>query len=219
MSGRETRASGAVASEVVAPEGVASEVVASGAASSGAAGSGPAAPPTRRLPRRLPRRLRAAAAVALTVALLAAGGLLLAHARHLTAGDAAGNRALTDTAATDRVTVEVSDALHRVFSYGPDTLERTERDAETLLTGPAAADYAELFPRVEQEVGAQELTLTTHTVRAGVTELTADRARLLVFLDQTARRAGHEPTTTAAQLTVEAELRDGRWRITDLTPR
>ncbi|MGD9483289.1 hypothetical protein WDH52_08485 [Streptomyces sp. TRM70308] len=210
MSGRETRASRAVASEAVA-----SEVVASGAASSGAAGSGPAAPPTRRLP----RRLRAAAAVALTVALLAAGGLLLAHARHLTAGDAAGNRALTDTAATDRVTVEVSDALHRVFSYGPDTLERTERDAETLLTGPAAADYAELFPRVEQEVGAQELTLTTHTVRAGVTELTADRARLLVFLDQTARRAGHEPTTTAAQLTVEAELRDGRWRITDLTPR
>ena len=56
-------------------------------------------------------------------------------------------------------------------------------------------------------------------VRAGVVELTADRAQLLVFLDQTAQREGQAATTAAAQLSVTAQLRGGHWRITDLKAR
>ena len=56
-------------------------------------------------------------------------------------------------------------------------------------------------------------------VRAGVVSLTGDRARLLVFLDQTAQRAGAAATTAAAQLSVTAHLVGGHWRISDLKAR
>jgi Mce-associated membrane protein len=42
---------------------------------------------------------------------------------------------------------------------------------------------------------------------------------LLVFLDQTAQRAGAAATTAAAQLSVTAEPKNGHWRITVLKAR
>ncbi|MFD0573568.1 hypothetical protein ACFQ0T_35540 [Kitasatospora gansuensis] len=50
----------------------------------------------------------------------------------------------------------------------------------------------------------------------GVVRLTADRAELLVLLDQSARRAEGPPTRTAAQLLVSARLDGGRWLVTEL---
>ena len=52
-----------------------------------------------------------------------------------------------------------------------------------------------------------------------VIELDGERARLLVFLDQTSRRGKDEATTAAAQLTVTARLEKDRWRIVDLKAR
>ncbi|MEE1927052.1 hypothetical protein V1J52_02455 [Streptomyces sp. TRM 70351] len=166
-----------------------------------------------------PRRLRRPVAVIVLLALLGAGSALWLHARALTGSPAAGNGALTRTAATDRVTGEVSDALTRVFSYGPGTLDRTGQAADETLAGTAAREYRALFAQVEERVAEQELSLVTRVVRVGVSELTDDRATLLAFLDQTASRPGQEPSATGAQLTVVAELRGDRWRITDMTPR
>jgi Mce-associated membrane protein len=52
-----------------------------------------------------------------------------------------------------------------------------------------------------------------------VVELEGDRARLLVFLDQTSRRGEDAATVAAAQLTVTARLEDDRWRIVDIKAR
>ncbi|WP_228989287.1 hypothetical protein [Streptomyces sp. DH8] len=162
--------------------------------------------------RRWPRVLGALLAVALVVT----GGVLYAEGRRLRDTPATANLALTDTAATTRVTGDVSSALAKVFSYAPGTTAATRAAAKEVLTGKALQQYAALFGQVERQSADQKLTLTSEVVRAGVTRLTDDSAHLLVFLDQVYERRGRAPTTAAAQLTVTAELRDGRWWIVEI---
>jgi Mce-associated membrane protein len=162
------------------------------------------------------RRIVGAAAVA--ALLLGSGGLLYA-AQDLKDPAATRNRALTDTATTDQAIGDVSSALSQIFAYTPDGTDATEQAARSVLAGAAATQYQALFAQIKQNVAAQQLTLTTRVVRAGVVSLTGDRARLLVFLDQTAQRAGSTATSAAAQLSVTAEQINGHWRITALKAR
>jgi Mce-associated membrane protein len=187
----------------------------------GVEAAAPAAPGRlRRLLRRAARwpRRRVAAVAVLLAAVLASGWLLYAAAQ-LRDPAATGNRALTDTAATDQVTGDVSNALTRVFAYTPDDTQSTAQAARDVLAGHAATQYQSLFAQIREQVASQRLTLTTRVVRAGVVSLTGHRARLLVFLDQTAQRAGGAATSAAAQLSVTAQYSDGHWRITELTAR
>ncbi len=157
--------------------------------------------------------------VVVVLVLLLTGTGLLWRTGQVNDTPAARNRALTDTAATTRVIDDVSGALVRVFSYSPAGTQATRQAARGLLAGKAARQYAELFGQVEKRAGEQKLTLTTHVVRAAVTRLTGSGAHLLVFLDQVAERQGKPPATAAAQLSVTAELRGGRWQIVDITSR
>ncbi|EFL41510.1 nuclear transport factor 2 family protein [Streptomyces griseoflavus] len=153
-------------------------------------------------------------------ALLVAGGCGFLYGAHQQESDgAARNRALTDTGATDRVAGEVGNALARVFSYTPDGTAAAERSARTVLGGRAARQYQDLFGQVRDDLTEQRVTLSTRAVRTGVIELDGDRARLLVFLDQTSRRGDDAATTAAAQLTVTARLENDRWLIVDLKAR
>lgn len=173
---------------------------------------GPDTAPARR------RWVRPLAAV-LAVALLGVGGTLFVQGRQLRDTPATSNRALTDSAATSRVTGDVSSALGKVFSYSPQATAATKESAKQLLAGRALQQYAALFGQVEKQAADQKLTLTSQVVRAGVTRLTGSSAHLLVFLDQIYEREGKAATTAAAQLSVTAELRGGQWRIVDITSR
>ncbi|XMA36942.1 hypothetical protein O1157_10785 [Streptomyces albogriseolus] len=164
-------------------------------------------------------RLRRAVAAGVAATLVLGGCGFLRAAHQLRSAEAARNRALTDTEATTRVAGDVGDALARVFSYTPDGTAAAERSARTALDGRAARQYATLFDRVREDLTAQRVTLSTRAVRTGVVELDGDRARLLVFLDQTSRRGEDAATTAAAQLTVTARLEDDRWRIVDIKAR
>ncbi|WP_374940057.1 hypothetical protein [Streptomyces finlayi] len=165
------------------------------------------------------RRWPRIAGAVLAVALLVAGGLLFAEGRQLRDTPATSNRALTDTEATTEVVGDVSNALGTVFSYSPGATAATKASAKEVLAGKALTQYAALFGQVEKQAADQKLTLTTQVVRAGVTRLTGSSAHLLVFLDQVYERRGKAPTTAAAQLSVSAELRDGRWYIVEITSR
>ncbi|WP_371238431.1 hypothetical protein [Streptomyces pimonensis] len=172
-----------------------------------------------RAPRPPGGRLRRAA-LAGTAALLVLGGCGFLHAAHrLESAESARNRALTDAEATHRVAGEIAHALARVFSYTPDGTAAAERSARSALGGRAARQYQELLARVREDLTEQRVTLSTRAVRTGVIELDGERARLLVFLDQTSRRGKDEATTAAAQLTVTARLENDRWRIVDLKAR
>lgn len=164
------------------------------------------------------RRLRLVAGV-LVVALLVAGGGLFAMGRQLRDTPASSNTALTDSEGTTRVAGDVTNALGKVFSYSPSATAVTKESAKQLLAGKALQQYAALFGQVEKQAADQKLTLTTHVVRAGVTRLTHDSAHLLVFLDQVYERKGKAASTAAAQLSVTAQLRDGRWTIVEITSR
>ncbi|MFE9852056.1 hypothetical protein ACFYPN_25135 [Streptomyces sp. NPDC005576] len=164
-------------------------------------------------------RWRRVLAGALALLLIAAGAALFVRGQQIRDTPASANRALTDTAATDRVTADVSSALTTVFSYAPDTTAATKAAARRLLTGPALKQYAALFGQVEKQAADQELTLTTHVVRAGVTRLTGDSAHLLVFLDQVYEREGKAATSAPAQLSVTAHRQHGVWQIVDITSR
>ncbi|MFD4275342.1 hypothetical protein R2B67_03665 [Streptomyces cyaneofuscatus] len=167
-------------------------------------------------PGRRPRWPRVLGAL-LAVVLLATGGLLFAEGRELRDTPATGNLALTDAEATTRVTGDVSNALGRIFSYGPAATALAKDAAREVLAGKALQQYAALFGQVEKQAADQKLTLTTHVVRAGVTRLTGTGAHLLVFLDQVYERRGRPATTASAQLSVTAELRGERWRIVEIS--
>jgi Mce-associated membrane protein len=171
-----------------------------------------------RLPAWLRGWRRTAAAALIAVLVLGSGGLLFA-AQELKDPAASGNHALTDTAATDQVIGDVSSALSRIFAYTPTDTQSTAQAARDVLAGTAATQYQKLFAQIRQNVAAQQLTLTTRVVRAGVVTLTARHARLVVFLDQTAQRAGSTATSAAAQLSVTADYQGTRWRITALKSR
>lgn len=165
------------------------------------------------------RRLLRVAAGVLAVALLLAGGGLFAAGRQLRDTPATSNKALTDSRATTRVAGDVTNALGKVFSYSPEATGVTKESAKQLLAGKALQQYAALFGQVEKQAADQKLTLTTHVVRAGVTRLTDDSAHLLVFLDQVYERKGKAASRAAAQLSVTAQLRDGRWTIVEINAR
>ncbi|WP_415949632.1 hypothetical protein [Streptomyces sp. KLOTTS4A1] len=177
----------------------------------------PAEPAERSTVRRL---LTALVAISVVLLLVASGGLFTLAARARGETDrAAANWALTDGKATRHVLDDVGSALVEIFSYDPDDLDTTRRRAAEVLRGDAAKDYELIFATLEERARQQKLALTTYVVRAGVSELSADRARLLVFLDQRSVREGSEPTVVAAQLSVTARLDDGRWTITRLKAR
>ncbi|MFF8996492.1 hypothetical protein [Streptomyces achromogenes] len=195
------------------PAGPGAEPEGTGGGDAGAEAGGNVA---RRSRGALPRRVAAAGLLAV---LLGGGGGFYYGAHQLRSAEAARNRALTDTEATARVAGEIDNALARVFSYTPDGTATAERSARTLLDGRAARQYRELFARVHDDLAGQRITLSTRSVRTGVIELDGDRARLLVFLDQTSRRGDGKATTAAAQLTVTARLVNDRWRIVDIKAR
>lgn len=189
-------------------------------------GAEPQEPPGRRrrwprptIPPLLRRNPWRTGAVAGIVVLLLTGGGFAYAAQQLKDPGAVRNHALTDTEGTSRLTGDVSNALSRIFAYSPDDLQATEQAARDDLEGAAATQYQQLFAQIKEQVAAQHLTLSTRVVRAGVVSFTGDRAELLVFLDQTAERAGAAPTTAAAQLSVSAHLVGGHWRISALKAR
>ncbi|MFJ3765928.1 hypothetical protein ACIPQJ_01810 [Streptomyces sp. NPDC090082] len=159
------------------------------------------------------------ALAACLVALVLGGSWFFHEAHQLRTTPSARNHALTDTAATDRVSGDVADGLARVFSYTPADTDAAERSSRTVLAGRAARQYAELLAQVRANLVDQRITLSTQTVRTGVIELDGNSARLLVFLDQTSRRDKAAATSAAAQLTVTAEYQGDRWRIVDIKAR
>ncbi|MGK5553180.1 hypothetical protein ACSNOI_16325 [Actinomadura kijaniata] len=179
--------------------------------------------PRVRVPRKAPRPplwrrwLLLLWPLALAAALALTGLAVGAWAERREAGSPAVNRALVDRSGDAELIREVSASIAQIFTYTHADPAATERAASRVLTGTAATQYRTLFGQVRQSAPAQRLSLTTKVTRAGVVRRTADgTAVLIVFLDQTATRAGR-PTgpPVAAQLVVTARD-DGGWRISDL---
>jgi Mce-associated membrane protein len=127
------------------------------------------------------------------------------------------NTALSDVAGTAEAGKQISAALGTVFSYRYDDPAKGEQAAKDVLTGPALAQYGQLFGQVRKLAAEQKLVVTSTAVVSGVKLLDGDRAALLVFLDQTGTRGDGQRSTGAAQLSVTAERVAGKWRVTGMS--
>jgi len=160
----------------------------------------------------------------LTLALLALLTVLLGGFAAVAAGrasslrdDSAANTALTDTARTSEVKGTIAQDVNAVFSYDYTDTARTDQAARRVLTGKAVQQYATMIAGVKAQAGAQKLVLTTTVTDTGVEMIDGDRARVLVYADQsntsTAKGASTGSTYAAAMFAVDAVHQDGTWKI------
>ncbi|WP_145502202.1 hypothetical protein [Streptomyces sp. CFMR 7] len=170
-------------------------------------------------PRRTTRRPRAATLPALlcvlTVLLGAFAAWAFGSAAALRDEPARQNTALTDIARTSEVKGRIGEAVGAVFSYDYASPARADRAAETHLTGRAVQQHKDMLAEVREQGEKQKLVLTTTVTASGVEYLDGDRARLLVFADQSNTRTGKDEETTyaAAMFAVDAVRRGDTWRI------
>ncbi|MFB4317889.1 hypothetical protein [Actinomadura sp. 21ATH] len=156
----------------------------------------------------------------LAVVTVLLGGLAAWSAREahtLRSGSTAENVALTDNARSSELKGEVQDIVNTVFSYNYTDVAKTERAAQTLLTGKAVQQYNEMIAVVRKQAPEQKLVLTTTVTDSGVRMLSGDRARLLVFADQRSTRTDKNQTAySAAMFSVGAVHRNDRWQIENI---
>ncbi|MBD0747799.1 nuclear transport factor 2 family protein [Streptomyces sp. CBMA152] len=133
--------------------------------------------------------------------------------------DSAGhNTALADTARTSEVKGVVDDAVQGIFSYDHANPAKSEAAVKTALTGAAVEQYRAMIAPVREQGPRQKLVLTTTVTDSGVEVVDGDRARVLVFADQSSTRTGKGGGTTvaAAMFAVDAVHQAGVWRIASI---
>ncbi|MET9926931.1 MULTISPECIES: hypothetical protein [Streptomyces] len=152
---------------------------------------------------------------ALTVLLGAFAAWAFVSAASLRDEPARQNTALTDIARTSEVKGRIGEAVGAVFSYDYASPARSDRAARTYLTGRAVQQHQDMLAEVREQAPRQKLVLTTTVTASGVEYLDGDRARLLIFADQSNTRTGEDEETTyaAAMFAVDAVRRGDTWRI------
>ncbi len=138
------------------------------------------------------------------------------QAARLRASQPAANLAITDRPLTAQVKAQVSAAVGTIFSYSYANPAATRQAAQRLLTGAAIRQYDQLFALVEQKAPAEKLVLTTKVTDLGVELLAADRARLLVFVNQQDRAGSGQVVYSGAMFAVTAVRQHGRWLIANI---
>ncbi|MBM9618129.1 nuclear transport factor 2 family protein [Streptomyces zhihengii] len=136
------------------------------------------------------------------------------------------NTALTDIARTSEVKGAATQAVEAVFSYDFADPEALDRAVRTHLTGEAVRQHTTMLAAVRDQGPKQKLLLTTTVTESGVERIDGDRARVLVYADQSNTRtapaksgdkaAEDERTYAAAMLAVDLVRTDGTWRIANL---
>ncbi|WP_406457231.1 hypothetical protein OG782_32755 [Streptomyces sp. NBC_00876] len=125
------------------------------------------------------------------------------------------NTALTDISRTSEVKGQITEAVGAVFSYNYASPAKADAAVKTYLTGRAVQQHRDMLAEVRAQAPKQKLVLTTTVTESGVELLDGDRARLLIFADQSNTRTGKSEETTyaAAMFAVDAVRRGGTWRI------
>ncbi|MFB7597135.1 hypothetical protein [Streptomyces sp. NPDC056160] len=194
---------------------------------------------TSRRSRRRPSR-RSLALCLLCLLTLALGGFAgWAHARAQSLRDdpAVRNTALTDAARTSEIKGETEKAVAALFSYDHAAPGAYEKAVKTLLTGKAVAQHRALLDGVRTRADQQKAVITTTVTDSAVERIDGDRARVLVYADQSSvstagtraapgaknkqgaqgkQGAQDQGTYAGAMFAVDVVLRDGHWLVSGI---
>ena len=107
------------------------------------------------------------------------------------------------------------ESIVAILSYRPDTAEESlSTAARERLTGRFLDDYSQLITTVVVPNAIQkDIAASARVPAAAVVSAAADRAVLLVYVDQTTAVGEESPTQTNSSVRVTMERVDGRWLI------
>ncbi|MFF5638296.1 hypothetical protein [Streptomyces sp. NPDC012825] len=169
--------------------------------------------------------------VVLCVLTLLLGGFAgWAHSRAegLRDDPARGNTALTDLARTSEIKGRTAEAVAALFSYDHADTAPFERAGKTLLTGKAVAQHRTLLGGVLARAAEQKTVITTTVTDSAVERIDGDRARVLVYADQSSvstagtakggkqRKTQDQGVYAGAMFAVDVVHRDGRWLVENI---
>ncbi len=168
---------------------------------------------TRRPPARAVPALTATLAVLVTLGVLAALGLLgTPGVGGLAAADEVERATSSAPAAAER-------AAGAILVYDHETLEADQRSASAFMTDGFAEQYSETFEKVVAPAAEQTRAEVTAEVRAsGVVRASSERAKVLLFVDQTTVSSANEAPQQALNRVEMIMVREGdRWLVDDIT--
>ncbi|MGW1771181.1 hypothetical protein [Streptomyces sp. NPDC002104] len=158
---------------------------------------------------------------ALTVLLGAFAGFAHSRAVALRDDPVRGNTALTDLARTSEIKGWTAKAVASLFSYDHAKPAAFESASKTLLTGKAVAQHQALFKEVLAQAEKQKTVITTTVTDSAVERIDGDRARVLIFADQSSvgtagaekQSAQDQGVYAGAMFAVDLVDRDGHWLV------
>ncbi|MFG2512832.1 MULTISPECIES: hypothetical protein [unclassified Streptomyces] len=166
---------------------------------------------------------------ALTLLLGGFAGWAHAKAGALRDEPARRNTALSDPARTGEIKGQTAEAVDALFSYDHTDPGALEKAADGLLTGQAVEQHRTLLADVRERADAQKAVITTTVTDSAVERIDGDRARVLVYADQSsvstagstkkakgAKDAQDEGVYAGAMLAVDVVRRDGRWLVSGI---
>ncbi|MFF0227345.1 hypothetical protein [Streptomyces sp. NPDC004629] len=183
--------------------------------------------------RRIRRPSRGVGLSLLCLLTLVLGGFAgWAHARAETLRDdpALRNTALSDPARTSEIKGQTAKAVAALFSYDHADSAAFDKATEDLLTGKAVAQHEALLAGVRARADRQKALITTTVTDSAVERIDGDRARVLVYADQSSvstagdksaantedKQAADGGSYAGAMLAVDVVRRDGRWLVSGI---
>lgn len=112
------------------------------------------------------------------------------------------------------------DGTVALLSYAPETLDKDLANAKSHLTGEFLKYYSQFTDQIVAPAARQKGVKTEATVaRAAVSELNADSAVVLVFVNQvTTSKDRPDPALATSSVVVKLTNTDGHWLISEFNP-
>ncbi len=124
-----------------------------------------------------------------------------------------------DDAAARSAVRAASEGAVAVLSYTPDSLDRDLAAAKSHLTGDFLAYYSEFSGDVLEPTAKQkQITNKASVVRAAVSELHSDTAKVLVFVNQISNSNEKPLVAMGNSVIVSLTKSDGSWLISGFQP-
>ncbi|MFF8510336.1 hypothetical protein ACF064_19840 [Streptomyces sp. NPDC015492] len=167
----------------------------------------------------------------LTLLLGGFAGWASSRAGELRDDPARGNTALTDVARTSEIKGQTGAAVAALFSYDHADTAPFDRAGRTLLTGKAVDQHRTLLAGVLAKAAQQKTVITTTVTDSAVERIDGDRARVLVYADQSSvstagtpakgkaragTKTGDQGVYAGAMFAVDVVRRDGRWLVENI---
>ncbi|WP_228806783.1 hypothetical protein [Nocardia cyriacigeorgica] len=129
------------------------------------------------------------------------------------------NAAFVDNAATEEVRAAAEHALRTVYGYQLKDIDGYQAAVSQVLTGKMRAELDSYAATTISAIKQAGTSTEAHVEPVGVTELTGDRAEVLVNLVVSAEKDGIAQQSVAGPVVLQMRKVDGRWLAEDIVDR